>query len=72
MAHATQFHEVYRERVAALRGRRDPAGRRWRIWAQQAEQGALPCFATETRNTCQETACPWRDECLALKAEWKR
>lgn len=72
MAQATQFRQVYGERVAALHGLGDPAGRRWRIWTQQARTGDKPCFATEMRNTCRDMDCSWRDECLALKAEWKR
>lgn len=72
MAHATQFQQVYRERVAALHGRNDPARLRWDIWAQQAARGDTPCFATAARNTCRHLECPWRGQCLALKAEWRR
>ncbi len=28
--------------------------------------------ATESRFSCKDTQCPWRDECLGLRAEWHR
>lgn len=72
MTQATQFAQVYRARVAALHGWRDSTRRRWRIWAHQADRGEVPCFATDLRHTCRDTGCPWRGDCLSLKAEWQR
>ena len=72
MTRATQFHEIFEERVAKLEGRRDTARLRWYVWTQQLARGETPCFATEARNTCRHTGCPWRMQCLARKAEWKR
>jgi hypothetical protein len=48
------------------------SARRWDIWAQQAASGKRPCFASEHRFTCMEADCPWRNECLGLRAEWHR
>lgn len=68
----TQFQQVYGKRVAALHGQRDPARLRWHVWAQQVRDGGIPCFATDERNTCDEHDCPWRPQCLARRAAWKR
>ncbi len=46
--------------------------RRWAIWSVQQQTGHEPCFGTEARIFCRESACPWRAECLGLKAEWRR
>ncbi len=56
--------------------RASPAGsasrRRWAIWSEQQHLGHEPCFGTEARIFCREASCPWRVECLGLKAEWRR
>lgn len=46
--------------------------RRWQIRAEQQLAEHEPCFATDRRFFCEETGCPWRAECLALRAEWRR
>lgn len=69
----TQFDQVYEDRIATLQGRdRSAAGLRWNVWAEQERQGRTPCFGTEARNACRKVDCPWRRECLSLKAEWRR
>lgn len=45
---------------------------RWRVWSEQAKQGIDPCFATDQRFTCNQTTCPWWDECQDLRVEWQR
>jgi hypothetical protein len=45
--------------------------RRYQVWAAQQDSGMEPCFATPRRFVCDEQGCPWRDECLSLRAEWK-
>lgn len=72
MRQATQFDQVSDERIAALHGRRDPSRLRWRVWTEQWRRGGVPCFATDERNLCEDTDCPWRPQCLARKAEWRR
>lgn len=49
-----------------------PSQLRRSIWVQQEGRGHEPCFATERRFFCEETDCPWRAECLSLRAEWRR
>lgn len=49
-----------------------PMQRRWAIWGEQARAGHEPCYGTERRLTCEEIQCPWRRECLALRAVWRR
>jgi len=46
--------------------------RRWDIWGEQQRTGHDPCFSTERRIICEESACLWRAECLSLRAEWRR
>jgi len=53
-------------------GRMRPAQMRWSIWAEQRRAGHEPCFGTDNRIVCEEVGCPWRGECLALRAEWRR
>lgn len=72
MNRLTQFDKLFDERVAALHGRGDAARDRWHIWTKQARQGQVPCFATAWRNLCKDESCPWREVCLARKAEWQR
>jgi hypothetical protein len=68
---------------AATQGRAEPAAplavtpisrtqRRWQVLYQQLQCDHEPCFQTEKRHSCKETTCPWRTECLALRAEWRR
>lgn len=72
MPHATQFQEVFSARLNALHRHRQTTRRRWEIWDQQMRRGHMPCFGTDARNTCHEVDCAWRQECMALKAEWQR
>jgi len=30
----------------------------------QAQEGNFPCFQTATTNTCDQTSCCWRNDCL--------
>jgi hypothetical protein len=46
--------------------------RRWAILRMQLEQGHEPCFSTDKRYACTDHACPWQNECRALRAEWRR
>ena len=46
--------------------------RRWQILTEQMREGHEPCFQTERRHACGELACPWRAECVSLRAEWLR
>lgn len=55
-------------RKAALEATR----RRWDILTEQMRSGHEPCFQTEGRHACGETQCPWRAECLSMRAEWLR
>lgn len=48
------------------------ASRRWGVWQRQLEAGHEPCFGTSERFFCAETDCPFRSECLGLRAAWKR
>ena len=48
------------------------SGERWAIWRRQIASGREPCFATPERFGCAELRCPWRNRCLALRAEWLR
>lgn len=49
-----------------------PVQRRWNIWSEQQGAGHEPCFGTDRRLYCEELNCPWRGECLSLRAEWRR
>ncbi len=49
-----------------------PIQRRWDVWAEQRHLHHQPCFATEYRIFCEEIGCPWRAECMSLRAEWRR
>jgi hypothetical protein len=60
------------EQRLAIRQPSMGSARRWNIWAQQAAAGKQPCFASEVRFNCRELDCPWRAECLDLRAEWQR
>ncbi|MFA5495589.1 MAG: hypothetical protein WC247_12500 [Porticoccaceae bacterium] len=51
---------------------RGRTARRWEIWSQQAQQGVVPCFASDCRFTCGKASCPWWDECQELRVEWRR
>ena len=46
--------------------------RRWAILRAQLRVGHEPCFQSDRRYGCPESACPWRDECTGLRAEWRR
>ncbi|MGD8827064.1 MAG: hypothetical protein PVG21_00060 [Gammaproteobacteria bacterium] len=48
------------------------AQRRYQIWARQAANGQTPCFGTPTRYFCDDWDCPFRAECLQLRAAWRR
>lgn len=45
---------------------------RWNIWRGQLAAGHEPCFATSQRFHCQDVDCPWREQCMRLRAEWLR
>jgi hypothetical protein len=45
---------------------------RWQILYAQMAEGHEPCFRTERRHGCPEADCPYRPECMALRAEWRR
>lgn len=49
-----------------------PVQLRWTIWGEQQRAGHQPCFGTERRMFCEELRCPWRGDCLSLRAEWRR
>ncbi|MGN8159396.1 hypothetical protein ACS8Y6_16490 [Salinisphaera sp. RV14] len=72
MPRTTQFQQVYDDRIAVLHGAPDAAHRRWAIWAEQVRRGGIPCFGTDERNMCEEYDCPWRPQCRARRAAWKR
>lgn len=72
MNQATQFKNVYNDRIAVLHGAPAAADLRWRIWAEQVRRGETPCFGTDERNMCEEADCPWRPQCLARRVAWKR
>jgi hypothetical protein len=42
------------------------------VWAEQERANHMRCFGTERRFTCEEIECPWRAECISLRAEWRR
>lgn len=46
--------------------------RRWDILSAQMRSGHEPCFQTERRHACDEAQCPWRSECLSMRAQWLR
>ncbi|HRQ65578.1 MAG TPA: hypothetical protein PKZ76_12085 [Xanthomonadaceae bacterium] len=52
-----------------IRSTRD---RRYQVWSVQQSEGKDPCFATARRFVCDQFDCPWRSECLSLRAEWMR
>lgn len=45
--------------------------RRYQVWAEQQKANHELCFGTARRYIC-DAACPWRAECLSLRAEWMR
>lgn len=47
------------------------ASRRYVIWGMQVEAGHEPCFGTAVRFVCDEYECPFRKECLGLRAHWR-
>jgi len=49
-----------------------PMQMRWAIWAEQEFLNHQPCFGTERRLFCEERDCPWRSQCLSLRAAWRR
>ncbi|MGE5626086.1 MAG: hypothetical protein ACM3ZT_11130 [Bacillota bacterium] len=49
-----------------------PASLRRIVWAEQEQCGHEPCFGTQRRLFCEESGCPWRGECLSLRAAWRR
>lgn len=46
--------------------------RRWQILGSQMREGHEPCFQTERRHACPEVECPWRTECVVMRADWRR
>lgn len=48
------------------------ATERWQIWGEQLDQGKTPCFRTTARFFCRDTDCPLREQCLSLRAAWRR
>lgn len=46
--------------------------RRWAILREQMACGENPCFGTDRRHVCEQVACRFRAECLAMRAHWKR
>lgn len=46
--------------------------RRYAIWELQNAAGDTPCFGTCQRLICTDNDCPYRAECLRLKASWRR
>lgn len=46
--------------------------RRYAIWELQSAAGHTPCFGTSQRLICLQRHCPYRRECLRLKASWRR
>lgn len=51
---------------------RSASERRWAIWQEQEAAGQQACFATPLRLICTKMDCPWRSECLKLRADWMR
>lgn len=43
---------------------------RWSILRAQIARGEKPCFGTEHRHVCEQYACRFRQECLAMRAHW--
>ena len=60
------------EAVALTRSRSDRTQRRWQVLYEQMQRDHEPCFQTDQRHACAEFDCPWRAECMALRAEWRR
>jgi len=52
--------------------RASDSGWRHTVWAAQVSAGHEPCFGTAYRFVCDEASCPWRRDCLRLRAEWRR
>ncbi|MCE5232431.1 MAG: hypothetical protein LLF91_03865 [Xanthomonadaceae bacterium] len=48
------------------------SARRWAVWTEQEAAGTQACFATPLRLTCAKLDCPWRAECMKLRADWMR
>lgn len=46
--------------------------RRYAIWEMQVARGQEPCFRTPVRFECETMDCPWREECLDLRAIWRQ
>lgn len=51
---------------------RSTSARRWAIWQEQEAAGQQACFATPLRLACAKMDCPWRSECMKLRADWMR
>ncbi|HEX7113404.1 MAG TPA: hypothetical protein VF216_13245 [Mizugakiibacter sp.] len=51
---------------------RSASERRWAIWQEQEAAGQQACFATPLRLICTKMDCPWRSECMKLRADWMR
>ncbi|GAP67074.1 hypothetical protein MBSD_n2390 [Mizugakiibacter sediminis] len=51
---------------------RSASARRWAIWQEQEAAGQQACFATPLRLVCRKMDCPWRGECMKLRADWMR
>lgn len=68
----SQFDAIFDQRVATLKNRNQRPQQRWGIWRQQAASEQRICFATCARDTCEDRACPWRQRCQRLQAEWQR
>lgn len=60
------------EALVPARPRATGTRRRWQVLFDQLQAGHEPCFQTDRRHACPEAGCPWRAECGALRAEWRR
>ena len=45
---------------------------RWKIWQLQADAGNEPCFGTSYRLVCKDLDCRYRQDCMRLRADWRR
>lgn len=62
-----------RQKHLGFHGSRLAATReRWKVLYSQLSSGREPCYQTEQRLVCTDDTCPWRQDCLALRAEWLR
>ncbi len=69
----TQFNAIYPRWVARLAETHVGRPRkRWRIWLNQNQGQQHACFDTDSRDICDDRECRLRDDCVRLRAGWRR